>query len=968
MKIAHLLRSAKILFVILCGLPALVFAQNSTRVIGQVSNAATRSFLHGAQVTVQGTTIQTLTDREGRYELTVPPGPITLVASYTGLEEQSARIELPEAGTATRNFQLEAEVYKLEAFTVSGPREGGAAAITRQRVAPNVKTVVASDSFGNVADGNIGELLQQLPGVTALYVGDVVRSVQIRGIDGALNSVTLDGDRLASSNSAGLGRVFEFEQASLNLIETIEVTKAPTPDMDADSIGGNANIVTKSAFNNARTHFTTYSIGGIYRPKYYTRSDNFVREPLDNVSPSLNFTHTSKLGSNQRLGLALTGTYHSQPGGDTAALFNYQPTLAEPYFVTTANAPRPAGAPQTRYSGGLRVDYKLSDQTTLTFNTSYGWFHATNDTRGNQLTTTNSAANFVPGYTSFFQEVIGNANSSSQVTLSTDDKTGRTYNFAVSARQQFRGLELDYGASLSNSRTYYDYKPGSGRYFQSRPKGLITYRLNGVGWILDRRQNVKWPIITQTTGPDIYDLNSYGSLLLTQLDRFGEDEVQTLRFNLKKTLDSLPVPFDIKAGANLREQGRFTVNHSRRYNFTGLDGVQNTADDRLGQFLDTTPKWTDSDEGYRHPAWASPFAIARHQADNPGQWREDTAFAVTSNLSNDRKITETVTAAYLMGETRLGHLTILGGARMEETKTEAEGPLQINGAFTGRERGEGKYRNYFPGLHFRYELRRNLVARLSYSSGIGRPSFNDLIPFDTVNDVTRIVTVRNPGLKPQYADNFDATLEYYFEPVGMLTASVFLKDIDDFQFTDASQLIPGGPDNGFDGLYEGYNLSTTRNGGSARYSGFELAYQQQFTFLPGFWRGFGAYANFTYLKTKGNYGGALTTTQVAGFIPKTANAAITYLGHGFNIRLNAIWRSAYLDGFSTNPALLRYQEEKFQVNLKTKYQLTPRMGLFLDIENLNKSPIQERYFATKDRPAETRITVAKIIAGIQGQF
>ena len=65
------------------------------------------------------------------------------------------------------------------------------------------------------------------------------------------------------------------------------------------------------------------------------------------------------------------------------------------------------------------------------------------------------------------------------------------------------------------------------------------------------------------------------------------------------------------------------------------------------------------------------------------------------------------------------------------------------------------------------------------------------------------VSTRNAALQPQYSDNFDATVEYYFEPVGTVSASVFLKEVSDFQFTDSSQLVPAGQDNGFGGLYEG---------------------------------------------------------------------------------------------------------------------------------------------------------------------
>jgi iron complex outermembrane recepter protein len=952
-----------LVFGIACTAP--LFAQSTGVVGGQVSNAATSAFLEGAEVAVEGTSRSALTDREGRYELMLPTGVATLVVRYTGLEPQTVTVDVKPGTRSVQNVEMNSGIYKLDPFTVSGPREGSAYAITRQREAPNVKNVVASDSFGNIADGNIGDFLQQLPGITAVYVGADVRSVQIRGIDGALNAVTMDGDRIASSQSAGAGRTFEFEQASLNNIETIEVTKAPTPDMDADSIGGNVNIISKSAFDRNQPRVFNYSIGGVWRPKYYTRSDNWHREPIDNVGPSLNFSYADRIGPDKRIGITLTGTYHSQPGGDTAALANYQPVLTEPYFVTNVTVPRPAGAPRTRLATGAKIEYKLSDRTTISFNTAYNWFHETNDTRAMLLGTSAVATNFVPGYTSFLQEVIANANSASTITLSTDDKSGRTYQFVPTVRHRLPGLEIDYGLSFSNSQTYYDYRP-DGRNFQSRPKATISYRLNNIGFTIDRRQSLKWPKYTQTSGPDLFDLNNYGNLLVTQPDRNGEDEIKTAKLNVKKTID-LPVPTFIKFGGVIRQQDRALENFSRRYNYVGPDGIQNSADDNLGQFLDQTGKWSDSNEGYRQPPWANPFGVARHAALYPELWREDVPFETTSRLNGDRSITETVTAGYLMGHTRINSLSILGGVRVEKTETDADGPVNVGGVISRLNR-KGDYVDVFPGVHFRYSPARNFIARLSYSSGIGRPSFDQLMPADTVNEVSQQVTIRNAALQPQYSDNFDATAEYYFEPVGMVSASVFLKELSDFQFTDTSQFVGPGEGNGFGGLYEGYRISTARNGGSARYRGFELNYQQQFTFLPGFWRGFGFSANYTQLSTKGDYGGATVTTQVAGFVPKTGNVALTYLGHGWNLRLNGVWRDTYLVTNSANPALLVYQEPKFQVNLKTRYTFSPRVAVFCDIENLNKSPITETYAGSKDRPTQTRIVVAKVVAGITGRF
>lgn len=943
-----------------------VLAQSTGVVAGQVSNAATAAFLEGAEVAVEGTNLATLTGREGRYELAVPPGLATLVVRYTGLEAQRLTVDVKSGSRTTQNVELNSGIYKLEAFTVSGLREGSADAITRQREALNVKNVVASDSFGNIADGNIGDFLQQLPGITAVYVGADVRSVQIRGIDGALNSVTMDGDRIASSQSAGAGRTFEFEQASLNNIERIEVTKAPTPDMDADSISGNVNIISKSAFDRSQRRAFSYALGGVWRPKYYTRSDNWLREPIDHIGPSVNLNYQDRLGPEQRIGIVLTGTYHSQPGGDTASLLNYQTALVEPYYIQNVSVPRPAGAPRTRLATGAKIDYKLSERTTISFNTAYNWFHETNDTRAMLLGTTASVANFRPGYSGHLTEVLQNANASSAVTITTDDKSGRTFQFVPSVKHRFPGLEIDYGASYSNSQTYYDYAP-AGRHFQSRPKGQITYRLNNIGFIIDRRESPKWPKLTQTAGSDMYDLNNYGTLVLNQLDREGEDEIMTAKLNLKKSID-LPVSTFVKFGGVLRQQERRLENRSRRYNYVGPDGVPG-GDDNLGQFLDPTPKWSDSNAGYRQPPWANPFAVARHQALLPNLWREDVTFGVNTRAASLRNITENVAAGYLMGQTKIERLAILAGLRVEETRTDAEGPVTApNGAVTGRQRRKGDYLDVFPGVHFRYNPVANLVSRLSYSTGIGRPSFDDLMPLEAVNEANQTVSIRNAALRPQYSDNFDATVEYYFEPVGTVSASVFLKEVRDFQFTDTSQVVPVGPDNGFGGLYEGYRITTRSNGGNARYRGIELAYQQQFTFLPGFWRGLGFAANYTRISTKGDYGGTQTTTLVQGFIPETANVALTYLGYGFNLRLNAVWRDTYLVTNSPNPALVRWSEPKLQVNLKTRYNFSPRFGIFCDIENLNKSPITETYFATKDRPAETRIVVAKVVAGVTGRF
>jgi len=89
------------------------------------------------------------------------------------------------------------------------------------------------------------------------------------------------------------------------------------------------------------------------------------------------------------------------------------------------------------------------------------------------------------------------------------------------------------------------------------------------------------------------------------------------------------------------------------------------------------------------------------------------------------------------------------------------------------------------------------------------------------------ITVSNPELKPQYSNNWDLTAEYYFRPQGMISIGAFQKKITDYIATDSSQFVGSGQDNGFDGQYVGYRITTSRNSGYAVIKGLEFSYQQQ---------------------------------------------------------------------------------------------------------------------------------------------
>ncbi|HTO05137.1 MAG TPA: TonB-dependent receptor, partial [Opitutus sp.] len=250
-----------------------------------------------------------------------------------------------------------------------------------------------------------------------------------------------------------------------------------------------------------------------------------------------------------------------------------------------------------------------------------------------------------------------------------------------------------------------------------------------------------------------------------------------------------------------------------------------------------------------------------------------------------------------------------------------------------------------------------------------------LFPGFTVNDDLedgddeddRRVRLNNPNLKPQFSDNYDLSAEYYFRGVGVVSVGVFRKDITDFNF-ERDSIIAAGPDNGFDGLYEGYKLTTRENGGWAKVEGLELNYEQQLTFLPSFLNGFGVYANATFLRTQGTYDGDVVVNDLQGFTKRNANGGISYIKHGYTIRASVNYTGQNLRNYNTDPMELEYMEARTTVNLSIKYSIPrTKMSVFVDVNNLTNA-MRPKFQGRKDRQLDTQILGMRLAAGLTGEF
>lgn len=976
----------------LCAL--LVFASHSQTVSaaeagvvsGTVSNATTGNLLEGARVVIKELNLSAFADGTGRYVLAgVPAGIHELEVTYIGLDPARVQVTVPAGGRAERNFDLSTAIYKLDAFKVTGEREGDAAALTMQRNAENMKNVVAMDSFGNLPNMSASEVVMRLPGVAGSPTDEgLAYKFNMRGMDPDLNTVTIDGGLMPS---LGTSRSFEMQSITGTMFESVELIKGHTPDKGADSLGGTVNLKTRSPLSMREKRRTTYSFTTRYAPSFLEQTP--LREQ-HRAHPLVTLSHQEVfdvLGGTKNFAIALNGFYSENAVGGTSTMFDYQNTLEPNAYIwdyrTWDNYNN-----RKQASLSLRADYRWSANSrfsvTLLGNNNFEAHRRRMEVRaftGSATTVPNATTTgVVPG--AFTDKVtVVRPVPAANIDVYIDGPRNyyvRTRRIDFTGDHDYRQWQIDYTGGIG----YTHLNNGDGT------AGTLRMRLQGAGWIIDRTHSDIFPTFTQNGGPDFLNPDNYRPVAngLTNVNNQNDQLLTQFRFNARYTAP-VSIPLFLKTGVSWREQ-KVDVwgKDNHRWSYIGAGPL---ADDP------NLATYHARETGQRMPRWYSNMHMKDRRPVNPALWSEDLYYHETQKYTGSRGLSETAQAAYVMAQGRLGRegwrgrTGYLGGVRFEDTTVDSWGWVRSRALSTAAQQVadpvgsaerdyaanyrelNGSYTKGFPSIHAYHDITSNLKARLSYSTSFGRAALSNFLPTETPDEANERVTVNNPGLKPQTARNWDASLEYYFEPVGQLSVSWFHKEIRDFIVTNQEiRTIPGGNDNGYGGEYEGWIERTSLNAGTSIAQGWEFAYRQQFTFLPGLLQGLSGSFNYTRIDVHGMYGGNtyLTRNEVQGFIPHAANASLSWRHRNFSARVLYNFTGEYLTSFNAaNPALRLYRLSMKTVNVGVSYQLRPAVSLSLDVSNLFNEP-QVFYRGYKDRTQRTLMNFVTITAGINGRF
>lgn len=892
-------------------LPAQTTAAGGIR--GVVVNEATGNYVQGARLTLSGTNRTTVTDSQGRFNFgSLVPGDYRVRVESAGTYPREFPVEVPAGATVPLTLGLASEIVAMEKLMVTAQAEGQAQALNVQRNSENIRKVASQDALANSRLGEVGEVLQSLPGLyLEISTHQPVRP-NIRGLGSEFNSITFDGVRIGNTNNDRSDGVSGYPAESLS---RVELMKSVTPDMEGDSIGGSINLVSKRAFDLSE-RVLRVNVGGAF--------NNQQR----NWDKQVNIEYGDRYGKDGRLGVYSSINHYRSDRGYHTSSVSYSVDAADNFNISTYTLQDRIedDSWKLKYSGSM--DYRLSPATVLWVRGIYS-----NDTR--------SLEDYVAVYRPGTRTNITPDSASSK---NGRIDTSRSFREPISANWQLAG-GMENRFDRWNVESKFSYSRATNQYTQTFTP---VFSLNGVDLSYDRTVR-EFPLFRVDNGVNINDPTKYVHTSITRNQHPSRDQEYTFDFNARRELDGLPFKASLKTGGRAKLRSWVFGGDPSLGNWT-YTGPSTAA--QLSEIYVNNRFFHEGGSRVVFPAVfpnVAPFLEAFY-ARNSEFTRGDNASAILIE-SNRKSTTEDILATYLMGSATFGRLNLVGGARFERTEFagKARQLSTPKGILTQSVvvRNSSSYGNVLPGLHLNYGLRPDLLVRFSANRTIARPSPAAMLPARRVDDDARTLTDGNPGLKVSTSDNLDVSVEHYLKPLGVISLGAFDKRIEGFYFSTAST-VSGGE-------YDGYRLTRTEMGRGGRVRGLEAEWQQRLGFLPGALSGLGLGANHTWLDATGRYptrpgDGSLT---FIGTAKRTGNLNLSYVRGGLDLRLFYNTRGDYLSSVGARRALDVYEKERSTLDFSSKFRVDRHTSFYLSAKNLTDAP-KITYQGNRSNPTAVR--------------
>ena len=924
----------------------IAFSQAVT-VKGLVIDSSNKEPLVGANVYIAGTSMGTSTSDEGRYDIAnVSPGTYTLKASYIGYESEEMEITVIAGEELEQDFELKYVTIEGKTVEVTAQARGQMDAINKQLKAKSIKNIISSDRIQELPDANAAEAVARVPGVSIRREGGEGNKVVIRGLSPKYNKITVNGTNLASTDADD--RSTDLSMISQYMLEGIEVTKAGTPDQEADVLGGTVNFKLKKAPSGLHGNLVTQ---GMYNSLKKTQDDYKLVFDISNRF------------FNDKLGLLGQIDLENRNRSSHNLLANYVNTPADldtinPLTLATLTL-KDVARQNNRDNNLFVIDYNIPNG-----NISYSGLHSTIN---KDITT---YANVYP-----LQTPDGQRNFDTGELLNRIKVTSETWKYE---QQLTPDLKLDLFKSFSRSTN-----GDTSKVYLFRESAAYTADVSNKS--VDNIQEFTIND-TNTTWFERYDYNEF---LTTETEHaFGGN----MEFDLKiNNQISGKVKFGFKNRDKTREHdrdyeyGAFTyVAHVGKRNetyemFDWLNSIpENTIYANYYPFMDRDY----DDEGFLDGKYSlGPFAdldkmnqlFSYFRANwNWDPYHENIMhhFHKTQSLIYDYSGTEEYNGRYVMTDLNIGRkLNVVTGVRLEDNITrytsyhgQQTTLPHYNSMGSDTVSNHTRKNSYtLPSLFLKYQPEDWLILRYASTKTLTRPNYSDIIPLYNINGAARAVEYRNPYLEPGVSENNDYVVSFNNKHLGLLSFSYFSKKIEGLIFSSGQRYITDPSLYGLPGFTEKYRINDYKanNPYVVNLDGFEIDYQTRFWYLPKLLRGLVFNANYTRTNSEVKYPRTVIETKVIfdpSFQVVTLNLDSLYidrlldqprdiinlsLGYdykGFSGRLSMNYISNVFSTTNFWPGLREDTDAYRRYDLSMKQKLPIKgLELYLNISNLTEA-------------------------------
>jgi TonB-dependent receptor len=825
-------------------------SQSGKGVIDGVVKDPAGAVLPGAKIEMKPQLRPITTNGQGEFTVTdVPAGTYSVTVTYVGFAPYTGSLTVAPGQATHLDAKLQVASSSDEVEVTADRPRGEAEAINRTLAAENILQVLPADVITSLPNANIADALGRMASVSVERDEGEAKYVQIRGTEPRLNNTMVDGVTIPSPESGV--RQIKLDTIASDLVDSVEINKTLQANIDADGIGGSVNLVTKTASDTPM--IALYGVGG------YT--------PIDDGRKvgQMGGTIGRRFGANKKLGALLGGTYdYNGRGIDDTEPFP-DPASATPHYLNQDL--RNYVYDRTRWGMTGSVDYNLGQGSSVSLRGIFTNFRNWGD---DQIHSLNDHAFPTAGQSRRRPNMV-------------------IASLALEGKHNFNSSWLTWTAAVSRARSLGGY--GGANYAWVGDPNLDCHNDQSVATSVYRPG---WSGCFGTGADNVTDRNNYG---LTELDlpTFGQS-----------------VQLNLQAAAAFGKQYHLGTRYGT-VEFGGKIRNAHKFDNTFNKF------WTVPTDGSgnpisipdsAHPEWDSSFSNPNYYdktypAGNYTDWAKvyDWVQKNQSQLvlnvqpypnSNNYDLIERIPAGYLMNTIELAsRVRLVTGVRFEATHVDTLSFDSTANALSFHAGGD--YLNVLPSASLRFAVDKDSDLRLVYGRGLARPDPQDLsaaVSQPVKNQGIINISLGNPTLKAEQANNYDALYERTFSHTGLLQVGYFYKDLTDpivstqYYSTKTFPDVPAGST---------VLVSQSTNAGSAYVQGFEIGFQQRMAYLPGVLGGAGISANYSHT-TSAARGLSLRDDQPALLrdAPNTWNISPTYDTKRFSMRIGMTYDDAMI--------------------------------------------------------------------------